>query len=112
MVYAYVNDANGNVVSANNSTQVTFSVSGPGNRGRKSCYSGGGSCALVRTTRTAGTITVTASASGLTSGSASVTSQVMTDIIVPIPNSGSTPTPTIPVTPTPSATPTATASRL
>ena len=87
MVYAYVTDANGNVVSTNNSELVTFSVSGPGAivGTNPVAAEAGIASVLVRTTRTAGTITVTASASGLTSGSASVTSQAMTESIVPTP---------------------------
>ena len=87
MVYAYVNDANGNVVSTNNSELVTFSVSGLGTIvGTNPVVAEAGiASVLVRTTRTAGTITVTAGASGLTSGNASVTSQTMTESIVPTP---------------------------
>ena len=107
VVHAYVNDVNGNVVSTNNSSSVTFSVSGPGTivGTNPVAAEAGIASVLVRTTRAAGTITVTASASDLTSGNASVTSQAMTESIVPTPGGGgSTPTPTPTSTTTPAPT--------
>jgi Cellulose binding domain/Glycosyl hydrolases family 2, TIM barrel domain/Glycosyl hydrolases family 2/Glycosyl hydrolases family 2, sugar binding domain/Glycoside hydrolase family 2 C-terminal domain 5 len=110
IVQASVVDQNGTIVPTNN-TNITFTVTGAGaligdsSIGANPVTTGAGiSAALVRTTGTAGSITVTASASGLQSSSASVTSVVSTVPTVPV-GGGTPPTPT----PTTTATATATA---
>jgi len=81
LVFIDVVDANGTVVVTGNQ-QVTLSVSGPGSIiGPTTVTMKGGQLATwVRPGRTAGTITLTASASGLTAGSASFTSQTVADL--------------------------------
>src|SRR5262249_53961347 len=84
-----IQDANSNFVPTG-SNSVTFSVSGPGqlvgidngNPVDTTTYKGtirsafsGKVLAIVRSTGTAGTITINASSSGLTAGSVSVTAQ-------------------------------------
>jgi beta-galactosidase len=105
IVQASVVDQNGTIVPTN-STSITFTVTGAGmligdsSIGANPVTAGAGiAAALVRTTGNAGQITVTASASGLQSGSASVTSVVSTAMTVPTGN-GTTPTPVPTSTPT------------
>jgi beta-galactosidase len=89
-VYASLRDANGTIVPTNG-TMVTFSAAGPGtiigtaaiSANPKSTLAGIAG-ALLQATRTAGAITVTASAPGLTTGSASTTSIPLTDVTVPV----------------------------
>jgi len=76
IVYASILDANGTVIPSANTT-VTFSVSsGPGDLvGNTSVAAQAGiSTVLLRSRTTGGAITVSATASGLTMGTASVTS--------------------------------------
>lgn len=89
IVHASVVDANGTVVPTN-STSITFSVSGQGALigsgaiGANPVVAGAGiGSALVRSTTTAGALTITASASGLTSGTASVTTVPSTTPTLP-----------------------------
>jgi beta-galactosidase len=79
LVFIDVVDANGSVVPTD-SRQVTLSVSGSGGSliGPSTVAMKGGQLATwVRPGRVAGTITLTASASGLTSASASFTAQAV-----------------------------------
>lgn len=81
LVFIDVVDANGSVV-VTDSHQVTLGVSGPGSIiGPTTVTMKGGQLATwVRPGRAAGTITVTASASGLTAGTATLTSQAVADL--------------------------------
>jgi Glycosyl hydrolases family 2/Glycoside hydrolase family 2 C-terminal domain 5/Glycosyl hydrolases family 2, TIM barrel domain/Glycosyl hydrolases family 2, sugar binding domain/Domain of unknown function (DUF4982) len=78
LVFIDVVDANGTVVPTD-SHQVMLSVSGPGSIvGPTTITMKGGQLATwIKPGRTAGTITVTASSSGLTSGTATLTSQAV-----------------------------------
>jgi hypothetical protein len=78
LVFVEVIDANGTVVP-NDSRQVTLSLTGPGTIvGPATITMKGGQLATwVRPGRTAGTITLTAAATGLTSGTAMLTSQTV-----------------------------------
>lgn len=89
-VYACLRDANGTIVPITD-TLVTFSVSGQGTIVGNASISAnpktsiaGIAGAILQATRTAGPITVTASATGMTSGSASTTSIPLTDLLVPV----------------------------
>jgi beta-galactosidase len=81
LVFIDIVDANGTVLPTD-SRQVTLAVSGPASIvGPTAVAMKGGQLATwVRPTRTAGTITLTASASGLTSGTATLTSSAVADL--------------------------------
>jgi beta-galactosidase len=81
LVFIDIVDANGTVLPTD-SRQVTLAVSGPASIvGPTTVVMKGGQLATwVRPTRTAGTITLTASASGLTSGTATLTSSAVADL--------------------------------
>jgi len=81
LVFIDVVDANGSVV-VGDSRSVTLSVSGPGSLiGPTSVAMKGGQLATwVRPGRTAGTVTLTASASGLTTATATLTAQAVADL--------------------------------
>jgi hypothetical protein len=81
LVFIEVVDANGTVVPSDN-RQVTLAVSGPGAIVGPSTVTmkGGQLAAWVRPTRVAGTITLTASATGLTAGNVALTSQAVADL--------------------------------
>jgi beta-galactosidase len=81
LVFIDVVDANGTVVPSE-SRQVTLSVTGPATIiGPTSVAVKGGQLATwVKPGRTAGTITLTASASGLTAATATLTSQAVADL--------------------------------
>lgn len=78
--YAYIK-SDSNAVVTNASNLITFSVSGPGKLiGVKSINAVAGIIGIfIQSTQTAGTIIITASSNGLTSGSAQITSVPMTD---------------------------------
>jgi hypothetical protein len=81
LVFIDIVDANGTVTPAD-SSQVNLNVSGPGSIvGPTAVTMKGGQLAVwVRGGRTAGTITLTASAPGLTSASLNLTSQAVSDL--------------------------------
>jgi beta-galactosidase len=85
IVHAYVRDGGGALVTTDNRTPVSFGVAGPAIivGANPAVAEAGIASVLVRTTRAPGTITVTAAAGGLSSGSAGVESVVVTDLIVP-----------------------------
>ena len=78
LVFVDVIDANGTVVPTDN-RQVTLSLTGPGTIVGPTTITmkGGQLAAWVRPGRTAGTITLTAAATGLTSATAMLTSQAV-----------------------------------
>jgi beta-galactosidase len=81
LVFIDVVDANGSLV-VSDSRNVTLAVSGPGSIvGPTSVAMKGGQLATwVRPGRVAGTITLTATASGLTAGTATLTAQAVPDL--------------------------------
>jgi beta-galactosidase len=81
LVFIYILDANGTVVPSA-STQVNLSVTGAGTLvGPATVTTKGGELATwVRAQRTAGTITLTASATGLTSATVTLTSQAVANL--------------------------------
>ena len=76
-VNASIVDSNGTLVSAASSTYVTFSVVGQAALASPATIrsEAGIATAYIRVTDQPGLITVTATASGLTSGNASITSE-------------------------------------
>jgi beta-galactosidase len=76
-VYASIVDANGTMVPTASSTNVTFSVTGPAALASPAVITSeaGIATGYIRVTDQPGLITVTATASGLTSGNASITSE-------------------------------------
>jgi beta-galactosidase len=87
IVHAYIRDAHGNLVTTDNTTSVRFDVTGPGTivGADPAVAEAGIASALVRTTRTAGSITVTAASRGLTPGSVAISSRTMPEAAVPMP---------------------------
>jgi hypothetical protein len=108
LVFIDVVDANGSVVPTD-SHAITLSISGPGSIvGPKTVTMKGGQLATwVRSGRTAGTITLSASGSGLASTSVSLTSQAVSGMpSCPADRCGTTVTNTPTRTPTRTSTPT------
>jgi hypothetical protein len=76
-VYASIVDANGTLIPTASSTNVSFSVTGPAALASPAVITSeaGIATAYIRVTNQPGLITVTATASGLTPGNASITSE-------------------------------------